>query len=250
MDEGCGNIAFDYEQFQDRAGLQRQMGPTYRYKRRVLAPLLDRIRASRLLDIGCGSGDFSCACAGSDNVVCPMDIALVAAQQTRTRCKGKVRPIVGTAEALPCRSGCFDAVLCLDVLEHCRQDAKVVSEAARVLKPGGLVIITVPADPEAFDSLDASWGHLRRYTQEALLTMVAPSFETEFSSDYGWPVQRLYRRLLRYMAGAVEKATEADRPSLITSVLASVSYAAMQVDRLFEGNGRGIQLVYLGCKRA
>jgi SAM-dependent methyltransferase len=58
-----------------------------------------------------------------------------------------------------------------DVLEHVEDDARVVAEMRRVLKPGGQVLIAVPADPRLWSEHDDAVSHLRRYTRESLTTL-------------------------------------------------------------------------------
>ena len=64
----------------------------------------------------------------------------------------------------PLVQSCFDAVLVLDVLEHLEDEVTCLSEAHRVLRPGGVAILTVPAYPFLFSSWDRALGHKRRYS--------------------------------------------------------------------------------------
>jgi SAM-dependent methyltransferase len=57
----------------------------------------------------------------------------------------------------------FDAVSCLNVLEHINDHARAVSQLFRVLKRGGRAVITVPAMPRLFDLYDEVHFHVRRY---------------------------------------------------------------------------------------
>lgn len=66
------------------------------------------------------------------------------------------------------RAARFDAVLALDVIEHLDDDQAAVSRLARLVRPGGLVVVSVPAHPEFFSEFDAIQGHRRRYEPERL----------------------------------------------------------------------------------
>ncbi len=68
-----------------------------------------------------------------------------------------------------------DAVTCLNVLEHIREDGKAIFNIVRMLKPGGLLSLTVPAGPSLYDLYDEIHYHERRYD---LKTLVA-KFRTE-----------------------------------------------------------------------
>ena len=65
--------------------------------------------------------------------------------------------------ALPFEDGRVDAVVSANVLEHVREDASALREIRRVLRPGGLAAVVVPAAPGLYDAYDAHLGHERRY---------------------------------------------------------------------------------------
>jgi SAM-dependent methyltransferase len=73
--------------------------------------------------------------------------------------------VCGSALALPFRSGSFDVVAAFDVLEHCEPEALALSELARVLAPGGRLLLSVPAYQWAWSDFDEENGHHRRYTR-------------------------------------------------------------------------------------
>jgi SAM-dependent methyltransferase len=60
----------------------------------------------------------------------------------------------------------------LNVLEHIGDDEAAAFHIARVLKPGGSVVIEVPAGPELFDDYDRQLQHFRRYTLDGLCALV------------------------------------------------------------------------------
>ena len=62
----------------------------------------------------------------------------------------------------------YDAVLYLDVIEHIEQDDEELMRARSVLKPGGFLIILVPAHKLLFSEFDQSIGHFRRYNRKRL----------------------------------------------------------------------------------
>lgn len=95
----------------------------------------------RLLDIGCGGGvlaeEFAllgCQVTGID--ISPRSIMVAQAHAARSGLSIDYR--VGAATDLPFGNHSFDVVSCCDVLEHIREWKRVIAEAARVLKPGGL----------------------------------------------------------------------------------------------------------------
>jgi GT2 family glycosyltransferase/SAM-dependent methyltransferase len=87
----------------------------------------------------------------------------------------QVRFVVADATNLPFPNASFDIVTFFDVLEHIPADAQAVSEALRVLRPGGFVLVTTPSHRWRFpyyrplapicptdEDLIAEWGHVRR----------------------------------------------------------------------------------------
>ena len=66
------------------------------------------------------------------------------------------------------RSGTIDAVVTLDTLEHVEHDDEAVGEIARALKPGGLLILNVPAFKWLWGPHDVALMHHRRYTKRQI----------------------------------------------------------------------------------
>ena len=58
----------------------------------------------------------------------------------------------------------MDAVVTLNVLEHIDDDERALRQIHRILKPGGLAVIEVPAGPQLYDVYDKLLMHHRRYT--------------------------------------------------------------------------------------
>ena len=75
--------------------------------------------------------------------------------------------IVGSAEAIPCPDGSFDAVVCTQVLEHVPHPHRVIAEIARVLRPGGHCLMTVPQSGELHE-LPHDYFRYTRFGVESL----------------------------------------------------------------------------------
>jgi SAM-dependent methyltransferase len=69
----------------------------------------------------------------------------------------------------PLPDACVDGVTALNVLEHIDDDLRALAEVHRILKPGGLAHIEVPADPGSFDLYDEILLHYRRYRLRELV---------------------------------------------------------------------------------
>jgi SAM-dependent methyltransferase len=82
----------------------------------------------------------------------------------------------GTVSDLP-RTRSFDSIVYIDVLEHIEDDAGEVLEAAARLRPGGTLIVLVPAHVWLFSPFDAAIGHYRRYSSKSLRRLACPELE-------------------------------------------------------------------------
>lgn len=80
--------------------------------------------------------------------------------------------VCGSADALPFGEACFDVVGAFDVIEHLPSEEAVLGEIARVLRPGGRLLVSVPAYQWAWTDFDTANGHHRRYTRPGLIAAV------------------------------------------------------------------------------
>ncbi|MGY6634279.1 MAG: bifunctional 2-polyprenyl-6-hydroxyphenol methylase/3-demethylubiquinol 3-O-methyltransferase UbiG [Alkalilacustris sp.] len=104
-----------------------------------------------VLDLGCAGGFMAEALAGRGARVTGIDPAADAVGAARTHAAAGGLDIaydIGVGEALPYGDATFDAVVCVDVLEHVADLGRVLDEVARVLRPGGLFLFdTINRNP-------------------------------------------------------------------------------------------------------
>lgn len=91
----------------------------------------------RLLDIGCGEKPYRALFA-------PFITEHVGLDHTDTQHSRDAIDLYGYADAIPVEAMSFDTVLCTTVLEHVEEPASVLAEMHRVLRPGGILILTAP----------------------------------------------------------------------------------------------------------
>jgi SAM-dependent methyltransferase len=180
----------------------------FRGKRLLVASLLARggvARGARLLDVGCGTGGVLRALAPDGQVV-GVDSAECALAFCRERGLAVVRTSGGT---LPFGAGTFDGCLLMDVLEHLDDELPVLQEVRRVLRPGGVVITSVPAFPALWSQHDETFEHRRRYLRAALVDVVRRAgFRVEWSSytNFGVFLPALVWRTFRRWTGVAPGA--------------------------------------------
>jgi SAM-dependent methyltransferase len=136
---------------------------------RYLASLIEKQlrRGDRVLDFGAGLGTFAVPLRdGGVDLVCVESDAQLAGRLRRLGV-----PTVATLAEIP--DGSVDLAYTLNVLEHIADDGAVVAELVRTLKPGGRLLVYVPAFPILFSAMDHKVGHLRRYRRGPLVKLVA-----------------------------------------------------------------------------
>jgi SAM-dependent methyltransferase len=126
-------------------------------------------KKNRLLDCGAGSGHFAVSLVGD------MDIrAMDDHEEALDLMRRRLPPhcvIEGSCERIPLADNSLDAVTALDVLEHVEKDRRSVAELVRVMRPGGVCIITVPALMCLWSDWDVALQHYRRYSRNSLMRL-------------------------------------------------------------------------------
>lgn len=125
--------------------------------------------------------------------------------------------VCGSAMALPFADGAFDVVSAFDVVEHCADDALALSELARVLAPGGRMLLSVPAYQWAWSQHDVRAGHHRRYTKRRLDRLVEGAGLSVTRSTYAFGAVFplfLAERAVRRLRGSRGQAEGSRLPSV------------------------------------
>lgn len=161
------------------------LGFFYREKMRAIYAIAPNYPFQTILEVGGGQGGLTALLypqAQITNLDFDPQYAQAACNQQHN-----VQFVCGDATQLPFADAFFDAVTMFDVLEHIPNDRLAISEALRVLKPNGFLLVSTPdaatwrfpyysfmkpiCPPEA--AVMAEWGHVRRgYTLDALKTLI------------------------------------------------------------------------------
>jgi len=191
---------------------------------------------TRVLDIGCGNGRhaFEALRRGAEVVATDLDVTALAevermgeamSEAGEVPLGGSLRTVRADATNLPFADEHFDVVIAAEVLEHIHEDSTAIAELCRVLRPGGLLAVTVPRWwPERVcwalsrEYHEVPGGHVRIYRRRQLADrlrvsglVVSPPHHHAHAlhSPYWWlrcalgmsrdqAVARLYHRFLVY----------------------------------------------------
>jgi SAM-dependent methyltransferase len=179
----------------------------YRGRRRIVRAELDRLRlppGARILDAGCGSGRMLDELADYGRVA---GIDQSAEGVTMARSRGHHDVSVGSVEALPYPDASFDLVTSLDVIEHTPKDAHTLREYWRVTRPGGHLLVTVPAYQWLWSSHDVVNQHYRRYRGARL---------RQTAIGEGWTAVRTsYFNALLFLPAAAVRLWQRGRPEAV-----------------------------------
>jgi len=151
----------------------------------------------RILEIGSGVGNISAYFINANQDISLSDIR-VGYRETlkKTFPKQSVYDvdIVDPEFELHQKSllGTFDTCFALNVVEHVKDDHLAIRQMLKLLKPGGQLIILVPAYQALYNPIDHSLGHYRRYTKKSLGALLKPYGELEklfhfnFAGIFAW----------------------------------------------------------------
>lgn len=96
----------------------------------------------RILEVGCGAGHILASLPAGELYGIDLSTSMVTKAQARLGTRADIRK--GDALALPYADNSFDKIICSEVLEHVPEPGTALREIARVLKPGGIAVVTVP----------------------------------------------------------------------------------------------------------
>ncbi len=174
----------------------------FRILQKYIEPFIDTEK--KILEIGCGDGvvmeQFS------DELHMSIDGCDInnAAFTNFHPVPGKIF-LYNIYDCHPAMVGQYDLVLLLDVIEHIDDDKDFLTQALMHLKPGGLVVIGVPAYNFLFSSYDELMGHKRRYSRKALNLLFAKvNLETIKIGYWGFsllPVLAMRKFILKLYTG-------------------------------------------------
>jgi SAM-dependent methyltransferase len=192
----------------------------------VVARAIDRLKPSSVLEVGCGQGAFGARLAGRVQY-----LAVEPDVSSYKVAAGRIEPRGGTVingihEAVPAGTT-FDVVCAFEVLEHIEDDKGALASWVPLIRPGGHLVMSVPAFQDRFGPMDTHAGHFRRYSPDQLRDRLSEAgLSVEQITVYGWP--------LGY-------ALEAVRNRIDEKKLADARARGISVEELTAASGRTFQ---------
>ena len=219
-------------------------GPRHDYRESLMMRRLrPALPAGHVLNAGCGAGSFTLRLLDAGYEVTSVDASEAFVERVKQLVGNRGAVELADLHALRFEAGAFDAIVCGEVLEHLDDDQTAVREFARVLKPGGVVLASVPANPWRYDWSDHWAGHRRRYTAASLAErFTAAGFADVDVTDYGFPLLGLYHRQVyrRMLKRRLERdGGDVGAPTGAMKRVAPLVRAAFELDTLFMGRRPG-----------
>jgi SAM-dependent methyltransferase len=184
----------------------------YQGRRNVLERAIERLGLpprARILDAGCGSGRNMVELAPHGEVT-GVELSHTSVERARARHVGEV--LEGSMMDMPFDDQHFDLAVTLDVIEHLEDDVGALRELRRVTKPGGALLVTVPAYQWLWSGHDEVNHHHRRYNRRTLLRAAeSAGWGLESSAHFNsllLPVAIMLRALERFKPSTTKSSLD------------------------------------------
>ena len=180
--------------------------PRYLMRRDRILALTEGAPPGRLLEIGPGAGTLLVEFTRRGFDCTALESSAEARVMVRDISDAAGTPIDLHERAANDWDGRFDCLFAFDVLEHIEDDRKALAQWAHWLRPGGMVVLSVPARMSLWTAGDEWAGHFRRYERDALIRLLEDAgLQVECFECYGFPLTnmsekasaRAYRKTMR-----------------------------------------------------
>lgn len=180
-------------------------GPRHRWRVAWLTDIVCRFSSGGpVVDVGCGYGALSGALAARGLTVVALDVDAGCLDHVRKAAANaglqtRLAVLMASVCALPLPSDWATIVVAGEVIEHVADDGLAMREMARILRPGGHLVLTTPSGARRFGHGDRLAGHYRRYDRSQLIQLASlAGLEIQTLRGWGFPFGRLYERWVQH----------------------------------------------------
>ena len=240
----------EYARIQDEKAKWQSSGIVFMLRQDFVLRLLGDIRGKRILDFGCGVGTLL-------RNISPGRGALFHGMDMNARAMGiasagqtdNLRFFAGDQNSNSLPDAFYDTVICMEIIEHIRDEREVIAFLKRKLKPGGSVIVTVPSRRK-----ELKLTHFRVYRKDDLRRLFeANGFRTTYLKSYGFPMLRLSLSLFERLNSLRRKQDEHEvmsmyffggvKKKLIYRIMVPFLRKILRLDLLFSPLDFGVGVV-------
>jgi SAM-dependent methyltransferase len=179
---GSGGDALSYpDEGLEVLGLEGGAGYWFDHRAACVARVLARLRVANMWEVGSGTG------AMASRLIPPLTEVVTVeplAEGARAAARLGLPALCGTLQDLQLPDQSIECIGAFDVIEHIPDAADFLNEIHRVLRPGGVAVVTVPAFSMLWGDEDDAAGHQRRYTKTSLIAQFQASGFTPLHTEY------------------------------------------------------------------
>lgn len=221
----------------------------FRSKAALVSTAIRRVPTERsgwLVDVGGGAGGVTALLGWRTDRTVVVEGSGVLCRLARSR--HNLAAVQGGVAAVPVATGHAEVVCLLDVIEHLANPVAALAEAARIARPGGWVVVNVPAHPRLWSAADDELGHFRRYTRSALRAdLVAAGLEpVSVGHVFSWLVPPVWWKRRLRSTGEAELGLDVASPAIDRTAMALTWIERSLVGRLSLPFGTSILAVARG----
>jgi SAM-dependent methyltransferase len=198
-----------------------------------------------VLEIGCGTGNVLriLEAAFPDSKVVGLELWREGLKHARTRCHADL--VEGDIRKSPFGKP-FDVVGMFDVLEHIAEDREALELVHRTLRPGGKLMLTVPAHQSLWSYFDEAACHCRRYSAHDLRQKLGDAgFEVEYFSQFMaclFPIVWAYRKLNGVRRDSKSAQERSDEEFRLIPVVNSVMHRLLRAEAGWLSRGHSLPI--------